>query len=166
MAIFPIRTWGDLGLTTPAEKVTEIDAALRRLVDDMFETMYDAPGVGLAAPQIGVTKRIFVFDVGEGQRVAINPVLVETSGEWEFDEGCLSIPEKFWPLLRPGFARVRATDLDGEPVEYAGEELLGRVLQHETDHLEGILILDRLPRKVRKEALRQLRAEAIGLAEG
>jgi peptide deformylase len=166
MAIFPIRTWGDLGLTTPAEEVTEIDAALRRLVDDMFETMYDAPGVGLAAPQIGVTKRIFVFDVGEGQRVAINPELVETSGEWEFDEGCLSVPEKFWPLVRPSFARVRATDLDGDPVEYAGEEVLGRVLQHETDHLDGLLILDRLPRRVRKEALRQLRAEAMGLAEG
>lgn len=165
MAIFPIRTWGDLGLTTPAQGVTEFDDALRRLVDDMFETMYDAPGVGLAAPQIGVTKRLFVFDVGEGQRVAVNPELVETEGEWEFDEGCLSIPEKFWPLQRPSFARIRATDLDGEPVEYAGDELLGRVLQHEIDHLDGILILDRLPRRIRKEALRQLRSEAMGLTE-
>ncbi len=166
MAIFPIRTLGDAVLRTVAEPVAVVDDAVRRLIDDMLETMYDAPGVGLAAPQIGVSKRVIVFDVGEGPKAMVNPELVETSGSWEYEEGCLSIPDKFWPIARPAFARARGLDRDGEPVELAGDELLGRVLQHEVDHLEGKLLLERLSRRARKEALRELRTEAMGLPTG
>ena len=91
----------------------------------------------------------------------INPVLVETSGEWTYDEGCLSVPGRFWPISRPGFARVRGLDADGKEVEHAGDELVGRVLQHEFDHLQGELLLTRLKRRERREALRELRAETL-----
>ena len=163
MAVFPIRTWGDLVLTSVAEPVDTIDESLDRLIEDMLDTMYDAPGVGLAAPQIGVPRRVFVFDVGEGPNAVINPELLETSGEWEFDEGCLSVPGRYWPIVRPNYAKVRGLDADGNEVVHEGDELLGRVLQHETDHLDGMLLLKRLNRSVRKEALRALREEAMGL---
>ncbi|MGH8875464.1 MAG: peptide deformylase [Acidimicrobiia bacterium] len=167
MAIFPIRTFGDPVLRTTATHVESIDDAVRRLVADLIETMYEAPGVGLAAPQIGVPKRVAVFDSqdGLGARVMINAVLVETFGEWELDEGCLSVPGRFWPITRPSFARARALDLDGNPVEYAGDELLGRVLQHEIDHLDGTLLIEHLDRRSRRQALRELREEALGLTE-
>ena len=163
MAIFPIRTFGDPVLRVRTERVEVFDGALRRLADDMIETMYDAPGVGLAAPQIGVSKRICVFDAGDGPKVLVNPEIVETSGTWEFDEGCLSVPGHFWAIERPAYARAVGQDLDGAPVEYAGEELLGRVLQHETDHLNGMLLIERLDRPTRKAALRDLRNNALGL---
>jgi peptide deformylase len=163
VAIFPIRTFGDPVLRAPAERVGRIDKGVRRLVADMLETMYDAPGVGLAAPQIGVSRRVVVFDAGEGGRVLINPELVETSGEWLFDEGCLSVPGRFWPITRPGFARVRGLDLEGREVEYGGDELVGRIIQHEVDHLNGMLLIERLDGKLRKQALRDLRDEALGL---
>ena len=163
MAIFPIRTFGDPVLRSRTEPVNDIDASVHRLVDDMFETMYDAPGVGLAAPQIGVPRQVVVFDAGEGPHVLINPELLETEGDWSFEEGCLSVPGHFWPISRPGFARVRGLDLDGQEVEYAGDELLGRVLQHEVDHLQGKLLVERLEPKLRKQALRDLRDEALGL---
>jgi peptide deformylase len=182
MATYPIRTFGDPVLRTPAAPVTAVDDRLRRLADDMIETMYDAPGVGLAAPQIGVSKRLVVFDAGFGPRVMVNPVLLDVvpgqlletdSGpvevpedhddEWIFDEGCLSVPGHYWEIARPGFAAASATDLDGNEVTYAGDELLGRVLQHEVDHLDGVLLLARLAPRVRKKALRTLRNEALGL---
>ena len=125
--------------------------------------MYEAPGVGLAAPQIGVSKAIFVADVGEGPFTMINPVIVETSDEWTFDEGCLSVPGKFWPIKRPGFARARGRNLAGDEYEVEGDELLGRVLQHEVDHLNGMLLLEHLPRRVKKQALKDLREEALGI---
>jgi peptide deformylase len=115
--------------------------------------------VGLAAPQIGVSLRVIVFDAGDGAKVMINPVMLETSGKWSFEEGCLSVPERYWPISRAAFARARGLDLDGREVEYAGEELLGRVLQHEIDHVNGIVLLERLPRRVRKQALREMRRE-------
>lgn len=148
-----------------AKPVTEIDNTVQALVRDMIETMYDAPGVGLAANQIGVPRRIAVFDAQDemGARVMINPEIVETSGEWEYEEGCLSVPGRYWNIVRPGFARVRALDLDGNEIEYAGDGLLGRVLQHEVDHLEGRLLIDRLDRAERKQALKELREEALGL---
>jgi peptide deformylase len=161
LAIFPIRTFPDPVLRTPAARVDDIDGDLRRLVDDMLETMYDAPGVGLAAPQIGVSLQVVVFDAGDGPRHLINPELLETSGSWSHDEGCLSVPDYFWPVKRPGFARARGLDLSGKEVEYAGEELLGRVLQHEIDHIGGTLILDRLPRRTRKQALREMREQGM-----
>ena len=161
MAVFPIRVFGDPVLSMEAAVVDEIDDGIRRLVDDMLETMYDAPGVGLAAPQIGVSRAVMVFDAGDGPQAVINPVLTETSGEWTYDEGCLSVPGRFWPISRPGFARVRGLDPDGREVEHSGDELLGRVLQHEVDHLRGELLLSRLKRRVRREALRELRAETL-----
>ncbi len=163
MAIFPIRTFGDPVLRCEASPVEEITVAVERLVEDMIETMYDAPGVGLAAPQIGVPRQIFVGDVGDGPFVMINPVLVETSGEWEFDEGCLSVPDRFWPIKRFGFACARGLDVSGEEVEYSGDELMGRLLQHEIDHLKGSLLLDHLSPMVKKSALRELREEALGV---
>lgn len=164
MAVFPIRTFGDPVLNTIAQPVDAFDAALERLIEDMLETMYAAPGVGLAGPQIGISRRVFVFDIGEGPGHMINPELVETSGEWEFDEGCLSVPERFWPIVRPAYARVKGVTLDGSPLELEGEELMGRMLQHEFDHLDGTLLLERLGKRERKTALRDLRREALGIA--
>ena len=163
MAIFPIRTFGDPVLRIAAEPVTEIDGSVERLVEDMIETMYDAPGVGLAAPQIGVSKRVIVFDAGDGPLVMINPVLVESSGKWEFEEGCLSVPDRFWPIVRPGFVIARGMDLDGNMVEHSGDELFGRILQHEIDHVNGMLLIERLPRRARIDALRVLREELLGM---
>jgi peptide deformylase len=157
MAIFPIRVYPDPVLRSEAALVEVFDDELRRLTDDMLETMYDAPGVGLAAPQIGISKRVFVADIGDGPFVMINPEIVETDGEWMFEEGCLSIPEHWWEFARPSYARAVGQDLDGNTVEYEGDELMGRVLQHETDHLYGKLLIDRLPRRERKEALAVLR---------
>jgi peptide deformylase len=163
MALFPIRTFGDPVLRAVAEPIDGITSSLERLVDDMFETMYEAPGVGLAAPQIGISKAIFVADIGEGPFVMINPEIVELSGEWIWDEGCLSVPERFWPITRPAFASARGLDLSGEPVEHSGDELMGRVLQHEIDHLNGMLLLERLGRRAKKQALRELRQQALGM---
>lgn len=163
MAVFPIRTFPDPVLRMAASPVEVFDAELRRLVDDMGETMYAAPGVGLAAPQIGVSLRVVVFDTGEGVRHLVNPVMEETSGSWVYDEGCLSVPEHWWPIERASYARARGRDVDGREVVYEGDELMGRVLQHELDHIDGVLLLDRLGRRARKEALRELREHASGL---
>lgn len=165
MATYPIRTFGDPVLRMEAKPVIDIDSTVRTLVRDMIETMYNAPGLGLAANQIGIPRRVAVFDVQDelGPRVMINPEIVETSGEWEYDEGCLSVPDRYWPILRPAFARVKALDLDGNEVELAGDGIVGRVLQHEVDHLDGHLLIDRLPKRVRKHALKELRDEALGM---
>ncbi|MGH3650211.1 MAG: peptide deformylase [Acidimicrobiia bacterium] len=165
MAIYPIRTFGDPVLRLEAKPITDIDSAVHTLAKDMIETMYDAPGVGLAANQIGIARRIAVFDAQDelGSRVMINPEVIETTGEIELEEGCLSVPGYWWEITRPAFARVKALDLDGNEVEYAGDGLLGRILQHETDHLLGGLLIDRLRRRERKMALRDLRDEALGL---
>lgn len=164
MAIYPIRTFGDPVLRLETKPITEITSAVNTLAQDMIETMYDAPGVGLAANQIGILRRIAVFDAQDelGPRVMINPELLETSGEVEQEEGCLSVPGYWWEIARPEFARVKAIDLDGNEVEYAGDGLLGRVLQHEIGHLDGGLLLDVLPKKSRKKALKDLREEALG----
>lgn len=166
MALYPIRTYGDPVLRLKTKPVEEIDETVAVLVTDMIETMYAAPGVGLAANQIGIAKRIAVFDAQDelGPRVLINPEIIELSGEWEYEEGCLSVPGYAWEIKRPGFARVKALDLKGNEVEYAGDGLLGRILQHEIGHLEGGLLMDVLPRSTRKRALKDLRDEALGLA--
>lgn len=165
MALFPIRTFGDPVLRTPAKEVSEIDDRVRKLVSDMTETMYDAPGVGLAAPQIGVGLRVAVFDTGDGvgARTMINPQLVETDGDWTYEEGCLSVPGYWWEIARPAYARIRALDETGEEVTYEGDELMGRVLQHEYQHLEGVLIIDQLPRRERKRVLKELNEQALGI---
>lgn len=152
-------------LRMQTKPVAEIDAAVKTLVRDMIETMYAAPGVGLAANQVGVSRRIAVFDAHDdlGARVMINPEIVELSGEFVYDEGCLSVPNRYWEISRPAFARVRALDLDGNEVEYAGDGLIGRVLQHEIAHLEGGLLIDELPKRLRKSVLRELRDQNLGL---
>ena len=170
MAPYDIRVYGDPVLRTPAEDVTKVDAALRRLAEAMLETMYEAPGVGLAAPQIGVQKRMFVYDIndGKGGFTVINPRLVERSGEWEYEEGCLSVPGLSWPIIRSARVRLTGWDLDGHELDIVAEELLARVFQHETDHLDGMLLIERLDKGQRRQALRTLRNRDIGrsLQEG
>lgn len=165
MAVYPIRTFGDPVLRMGTKPITDIDSTVRKLAEDMIETMYDAPGVGLAANQIGISRRIATFDANDdlGPRVMINPELIETTGEVEMEEGCLSVPGYWWEITRPAFARVKALDLEGDAVEYAGDGLLGRVLQHEIAHLDGKLLLEALPKRTRKKALKELRDEALGL---
>ncbi len=163
MPVFPIRTFGDPVLRTVAAPIDGFSSELERLVDDMLETMYEAPGVGLAAPQIGISKAIFVADIGDGPFVMANPTIVDIDGSWTFDEGCLSVPGRFWPIKRPGFAKATGFGLDGGPVEFEGDELMGRVLQHEIDHLNGMLLIERLNRRTKKQVMRELRDEVLGL---
>ncbi len=166
MPIFPIRVFGDPVLRQRAAEVEEIDAKIVRLSAEMIETMYAAPGVGLAAPQVGIERRIFVFDVGEGPVTVVNPRIVESRGEWEYEEGCLSVPDLHWPIVRPNEVHLVGLDLEGNELSIEGDELLGRVLQHEVDHLDGILLLERLDKDQRKQAMRVLRARAFAGSAG
>ena len=137
MALRTIRTEGDPVLTKKSRPVTEMTPRIRNLIVDMLDTMYDAMGVGLAAPQVGILKRIVVIDVGEGPIVLINPEILETSVEQTGDEGCLSVPGMAGQVTRPDYVKVRALDINMEEVEYEGTELLARAFCHEIDHLEG-----------------------------
>lgn len=157
MTTFEIRVFGDPALKQRARDVTEVNGDLARLVDTMFETMYDASGVGLAAPQVGMRKRIFTYDVGEGPQVMINPVVVDTAGEWTFEEGCLSVPGITVDVVRPQRVTVSGIDLDGNELVIEDDDFLGRVFLHEIDHLDGVLLLDRLEPAQRKQALADLR---------
>lgn len=139
MALRQIRTEGDPVLNKKCREVTEVTERIRELIDDMLETMYEANGVGLAAPQVGILKRIVVIDVGEGPIVMINPKIVETSGEQTGSEGCLSIPGKAGTVTRPNYVKARAYDENMEEYEIEGTELLARAICHETDHLDGHL---------------------------
>ena len=161
MAVFPIRVFGDPVLRQRAAEIEEIDAKIVRLSEEMIETMYAAPGVGLAAPQVGIERRIFVYDVGEGPMTVINPEIVESRGEWEYEEGCLSVPDLHWLIVRPKEVHLVGHDLQGNEISIEGDELLGRVFQHELDHLDGILLLERLEKDQRKQAMRVLRARAF-----
>ena len=149
-----------------ASEVENLDATLARVAEDMIATMYAAPGVGLAAPQVGVQKRLFVYDIGAGPQVVVNPVLSESRGEWTFEEGCLSVPQLSWPIVRPKEVHLTGYDLDGNEVSVEADELLGRVFQHELDHLDGVLLLERLEPEQQKEARRILRQRALGLSAG
>ena len=161
MATYPIRTFGDPVLKRPTAAVEEFDGALAKLVDAMYDTMYAAPGVGLAAPQVGVQRRFFVYDAGEGPHVLVNPAIVETEGEWTYEEGCLSLPGLAFEVVRPKIVTATGLDLDGNEVTIVGDELLGRLLLHEIDHLDGVLMLERLDPADRKRALRTLREQAM-----
>ncbi len=163
MANLEIRRYGDPVLKQRAREVEEIDGTLVGLVDSMIETMYAAPGTGLAANQIGVQRRVFVYDVGEGPRVVINPRIVESDGEWSYEEGCLSVPGLSWEIVRPNAVHLVGLDLDGNEVSLEATELEGRVFQHELDHLDGILLVEHLDEEQRKEALRILRGRALEL---
>lgn len=157
---YVIRVFGDPVLREVADEVTDVDARLVKLADDMLTTMYDEPGLGLAAPQVGVQKRLFVYDVGDGPHALINPVVSESRGEWEFEEGCLSVPGLSWNILRPKEIHLTGYDLDGNEVSIEADELLSRLFQHELDHLDGVLLLDRLDDDTRKQAMKTLRERA------
>ena len=155
---YKIRTYGDPVLKTKAAEVTDINGKIARLVDDMFDTLYDSDsGIALAAPQIGVQKQVFVWDVDEEQMAIINPQIVETSGEWIYDEGCLSIPGLYVEMLRPNHVLVRGYTVEGDEIEIEASELMGRLFQHEIDHLNGVLMFDRMTPEQRKEAMIEYR---------
>ncbi len=161
MATLPIRVFGDPVLRQATQQITDVDGAVARLVEDMIETMYEAPGVGLAANQIGVEKSLFVYDVGDGPGVVCNPRIVESSGEWSYTEGCLSVPDLSWPIVRPKQVRLVGVGLDGEELDIEADELLARCFQHEVDHLNGVLVIERLDPDQRKQAMRVLRERAL-----
>jgi peptide deformylase len=148
---------GDPVLRRPATDVTDVDGALVRLTDDMFTTMYEAPGIGLAAPQVGVQKRFFVYDHGEGAGVILNPRIIESDGEWTFEEGCLSVPDLTWEITRPKQIHLVGVDLDGNEVSIEADEIEARLFQHEIDHLDGVLLVDHLDEDQAREARRALR---------
>jgi peptide deformylase len=155
---YQIRTYGDPVLKTPANAVDDIDGKIARLVDDMFDTLYASEnGLGLAAPQIGVQKQIFVWDMDDKPMIIINPEIVESRGEWVYDEGCLSIPGLYVELVRPNEVLMRGLDLDGNEIEIEANELMGRLFQHELDHLNGVLMFDRMTPDQRKQALKEYR---------
>ena len=162
MAPYSIRMVGDPVLRQRAAEVTTIDGRLAKLADDMIVTMYDAPGLGLAAPQVGVEKRLFVYDVGDGPRTIVNAEIVETDGEWAYEEGCLSVPGLSWEIVRPKQVHLRGVDLDGNEVDIEADEILARCFQHELDHLDGVLLLERLDADTRKQALKTIRDLGIG----
>ncbi len=147
MAIRKIRKIGDSILTKQTKEISEMTPRLETLIDDMLETMYDADGVGLAAPQVGILKQLVVIDVSEGADqpiVLINPEIIETSGEQTGDEGCLSVPGKAGKVTRPNYVKVKALDRNMQPVELEGTELLARAMCHEIDHLLGILYVEKV----------------------
>ena len=140
MAIRNIRVLGDEILRKKAKEITEVTPRIQELIDDMFETMYDADGVGLAAPQVGIRKRLVVIDCGEEPLVLINPVILETSGEQTGQEGCLSVPNKVGIVTRPNYAKVKAYDENMQEYIIEATELLARCLCHEIDHLDGLTV--------------------------
>ena len=145
MAIRNIREMGDPVLNKTCKPITEVTERIEELIEDMFETMYDADGVGLAAPQVGILKRIVVIDVtGEDPILLINPVIIETSGEQTGNEGCLSLPGKTGVVTRPNYVKVRAYDEEMKPFEIEGTELLARAFCHEIDHLDGHLYVEKV----------------------
>jgi peptide deformylase len=162
MAVLPIRMFPDPVLREPTAPVGAVDDDVRKLIRDMAETMDDVGyGIGLAAPQVGVQRRVLVYDVGEGLHALVDPEIYERSGSVTDEEGCLSIPGLAFPVERALTIRVRGLDSDGDPVDMEAAELIARVIQHEVDHLDGILFIDRLDRDVRREAMRVLRERAL-----
>ncbi|MFH5823374.1 peptide deformylase [Georgenia sp. AZ-5] len=161
MAMRDIRVVGDPVLRTPCEEITEIDARVRSLVEDLLETVDDEGRAGLAANQIGVGLRAFSWNIDDQIGYVLNPRLVALSEDeyQDGDEGCLSVPGLWFPTKRAWYARVEGIDLDGKKVVVEGEELMARCLQHECDHLDGILYIDRLEKGVRRKAMRAIREQ-------
>ncbi len=158
---YRVRVYGDPVLRKMAEEITDVDGKLVKLVDDMLETMYAEPGIGLAAPQIGVGRRLFVYDIGEGPEAIVNPVITESRDEWVYEEGCLSVPGLYWEIVRPKEIHLTGHDLDGNEVSIEADELLARLFQHELDHLDGKMLIDHLDDDTRKTAMRTLREKFI-----
>ena len=170
MALLEIRLFGDPVLKERAAPVTEFGPELARFGADLLETMRAAPGVGLAAPQVGVLKRVFSYDLGMDEEtgehpfgVLVNPVTTRLAGEQDGEEGCLSLPGIYYDCVRAMEVTVAAQDVHGAPLTLEGSGLLARVLQHEIDHLDGVLFLDRLSRGDRKRALKQWRERDLDL---
>ena len=160
--IHEVVKWPDPVLAKPGETVTVFDAKLKKLVDEMFESMYVAQGIGLAAPQIAISQRITVIDVSfkknpEEKIVLINPEIIERTGKQVEEEGCLSLPEIREKVQRAEWVKVKAQDVKGEWFEIEGTELLARAMQHEIDHLEGVLFIDRLSRLKRDLVIRRIK---------
>jgi peptide deformylase len=167
VTVLPIRTLGDPVLREPAKPVGIYDDALRAIVDDMFETMYAAPGVGLAANQVGIGRAFFVYDDREDNTGFVaNPELSGLEGEGTFEEGCLSIPGPYHDTVRAERVRLRGRDLNGDPLDIRADGLLARIFQHETDHLGGMLYIDRLDDEGRRDVMRQLREFEVQRSEG
>jgi peptide deformylase len=164
-APYEIRLIGDPVLRQRASEITDVDGKLARLAEDMLTTMYEAPGLGLAGPQVGVQKRIFVYDIGEGPQTVINPAIVESSGEWAYDEGCLSIPGLAFELVRPKQVHLVGYDLEGNELSIEADELLARAFQHELDHLDGVLFIERLDADDRKAAMKIIREQKLTAAD-
>lgn len=155
---YDVRIFGDPVLRKVADDVADIDSKLVKLSSDMLDTMYAEPGLGLAATQVGVNRRFFVYDIndGNGPQAIVNPVITETRGEWLYEEGCLSVPGLHWDIVRPKEVHLSGYDLDGNEVSIEADELLARLFQHELDHLDGVLLIDRLEDDRRKDALKTL----------
>ncbi|MFC0580907.1 peptide deformylase [Micrococcoides hystricis] len=157
MAIRQIRLIGDPVLRTKAQEVTDFGPELHKLIDDMIETMRDTGGVGLAAPQIGVEKRVFVYEADGELGHVVNPLLENSQEQLEpIEEGCLSIPGLSYPVVRSMRTTIKGQDKNGEEIQISGEHLLARVFQHENDHLDGVLFIDRLNREDKRAALAEL----------
>ena len=155
---YNIRTFGDPVLKSQASAVDDVDGKIIRLVDDMFDTLVNSGnGLALAAPQVGVQKQVVVWDFGDEPLAIINPEIVESDGEWVYDEGCLSIPGLYVEMVRPEAGACRGVDLDGNVIDIESDELEARMFQHEIDHLNGVLMFDRMTSDQRKEALREYR---------
>lgn len=165
-APYAVRIVGDPVLRRKATEVTDLNGRVARLVDDMVATLYEAEGLALAAPQVGVQKRLWVYDMhdDEGPKVIVNPVITESRGEWTYEEGCLSVPGLSWEIVRPKEVHLTGLDLDGNELSIEADELLARMFQHELDHLDGVLLLDRLAPEQRKEAKRAVRELQLGLS--
>ncbi len=161
-APYNIRVVGDPVLRAAAAEITDVDGRLVKLAHDMLDTMYEAPGLGLAAPQVGVGKRLFVYDLDpdlrEDPRILINPRIVESRGEWTYEEGCLSIPGMSFEIVRPKEVHLVGHDLDGNEVSIEADELTARLFQHELDHLDGVLMTERMDPDTKKLALKQIRS--------
>ena len=159
MAIREIRVIPDPILRTPCDEITTITPAIRRLVQDLLDTVDDPGRAGLSANQIGVSLRAFSYNIEGKVGYVLNPVIEDKQGEQYGDEGCLSVPGLWYKTRRADYARVRGIDLDGKTVVLEGKGIMGRMLQHETDHLDGHIYLDRLEKRERRAAMRQLRGE-------
>jgi peptide deformylase len=159
MPPYSIRLLGDPVLKQKAAEITDVDGTLVQLASDMILTLDAAAGLGLAAPQVGVQRRLFVYDLhhGEGPKTVVNPTISEHRGEWAYEEGCLSVPGLAWEIVRPKEVHLTGYDLDGNEVSIEADEITARLFQHELDHLDGVLLLERLDPDTRKQALRTLR---------
>jgi peptide deformylase len=157
MSVIPIRLYGDPVLRTPAAEVVDFDKELRKLVADLTDTMQDAPGVGLAAPQLGVSLRVFTYWVDDELGHLVNPVLDLSEEQQDGEEGCLSVPDLSFECKRAKSVVAKGMNMYGEPITLEGSDLLARCVQHETDHLDGIVFVDRLDPATRKEAMKLIR---------